>query len=59
MADNGTVAPVTKNSAFPSAQAQQGISLVAFVSALAASLVVFAIQLLAFLILRNKLVRIL
>lgn len=42
-----------------SAQTSTGISLVAFVTALAASLVVFGIQMGFFLLLRNKLVRIL
>jgi calcium permeable stress-gated cation channel len=42
-----------------SAQEATGISLVAFVTALAASLVVFGIQMGFFLLLRNKLVRIL
>ena len=42
-----------------SAQGSTGISLVAFVTALAASLVVFGIQMGFFLLLRNKLVRIL
>ena len=41
------------------AQDSTGISLVAFVTALAASLVVFGIQMGFFLLLRNKLVRIL
>ncbi|EPQ65372.1 Bgt-913 [Blumeria graminis f. sp. tritici] len=39
-------------------QSQQGISLVTFASALTTSLVVFAVQLIAFLLLRNKLARI-
>jgi hypothetical protein len=42
-----------------SAQQSTGISLVAFVTALAASLVVFGVQMGFFLLLRNKLVRIL
>ncbi|KAI6247901.1 hypothetical protein HI914_04315 [Erysiphe necator] len=46
------------NGPIPNAQSQQGISLVAFFSALTISLVVFAVQLLAFLLLRNKLARI-
>ncbi|KAH8912578.1 DUF221-domain-containing protein [Coniochaeta sp. PMI_546] len=41
-----------------SAQALTGISLVAFLTALATSLVVFAVQIIAFLLLRNKLARI-
>lgn len=48
----------TSTSGIGSGQAQQGISLVAFLTALATSLVVFGIQMLAFLILRNKLARI-
>jgi len=42
-----------------SAQSSNGISLVAFLTALATSLVVFAVQMIAFLLLRNKLARIL
>jgi len=41
------------------AQGSQGISLVAFITALTTSLVVFGIQIFAFLLLRNKLARIL
>jgi hypothetical protein len=41
------------------AQTSTGISLVAFVTALAASLIVFGVQMGFFLLLRNKLVRIL
>lgn len=41
------------------AQASTGISLVAFLTALATSLVIFAVQIIAFLLLRNKLARIL
>lgn len=41
------------------AQEASGISLVAFVTALATSLVVFGIQIALFLLLRNKLARIL
>ncbi|CZS91938.1 related to PHM7-similarity to A.thaliana hyp1 protein [Rhynchosporium agropyri] len=40
------------------AQAQEGISLVAFITALATSLIIFAIQMLAFVLLKNKLARI-
>ncbi len=40
-------------------KSQQGISLVAFITALATSLVIFGIQLGLFLLLRNKLARIL
>jgi hypothetical protein len=53
----------TTSSAAPngagSAQGSTGISLVAFVTALAASLIVFGIQMGFFLLLRNRLVRIL
>jgi hypothetical protein len=42
-----------------SAQTATGISLVAFLSALATSLVVFGVQISLFLLLRNKLARIL
>ncbi|KAB5572383.1 hypothetical protein GE09DRAFT_1170546 [Coniochaeta sp. 2T2.1] len=41
-----------------SAQASTGITLVAFLTALATSLVIFAVQMIAFLLLRNKLARI-
>lgn len=41
------------------AQVATGISLIAFVTALAASLIVFGVQMGFFLLLRNKLVRIL
>jgi calcium permeable stress-gated cation channel len=40
------------------AQSSQGISLVAFLTALATSLVIFGIQMLAFVLLKNKLARI-
>lgn len=40
-------------------QSSQGISLVAFISALAVSLIIFGVQILAFLLLKNKLARIL
>ncbi|KAL2023425.1 hypothetical protein VTK56DRAFT_2782 [Thermocarpiscus australiensis] len=54
--------PPATSSAVPegpgSAQGSTGISLVAFVTALAASLVVFGVQMGFFLLLRNKLVRI-
>jgi hypothetical protein len=49
----------TSTSGIGSGQGSQGISLVAFVTALATSLVIFGIQMLAFLLLRNKLARIL
>ncbi|PBP28458.1 hypothetical protein BUE80_DR000563 [Diplocarpon rosae] len=48
----------TTTAAFGQAQSQEGISLVAFITALAAALVIFGIQMLAFLLLRNKLARI-
>jgi hypothetical protein len=42
-----------------SAQGSEGISLVAFITALATSLVIFGVQILAFIILKEKLARIL
>ncbi|KAK6580676.1 hypothetical protein PZA11_006912 [Diplocarpon coronariae] len=51
-------AAATTTAAFGQAQSQEGISLVAFITALAAALVIFGIQMLAFLLLRNKLARI-
>lgn len=42
-----------------SAQGSQGISLVALVSALISSLVIFGVQMLAFILLKDKLARIL
>lgn len=42
-----------------SAQGSQGISLVAFVTALVSSLTIFGIQMLLFILLKNKLARIL
>lgn len=59
MSDNNiSTNSIPTNSPLPNAQSQQGISLVAFFSALTISLSVFAVQLLAFLLLRNKLARI-
>jgi len=49
----------TTTSTFGEGQSQQGISLVAFITALATSLVIFGIQMLAFILLKNKLARIL
>jgi hypothetical protein len=49
----------TSSSAVGSGQGSQGISFVAFVSALATSLVIFGVQMLAFILLKNKLARIL
>jgi len=49
----------SSTSTITSGQSQQGISIVAFVTALATSLAVFGIQMIAFLLLRNKLARIL
>ncbi|KAK4235319.1 hypothetical protein C8A03DRAFT_36841 [Achaetomium macrosporum] len=57
-----SAAPAATSSTVPegagSAQQSTGISLIAFVTALAASLIVFGIQMGFFLLLRNKLVRI-
>jgi len=44
---------------FGQGQATQGISLVAFLTALATSLVIFGVQMFAFILLKNKLARIL
>jgi len=56
-------AAASPSSAIPegpgSAQESTGISLIAFISALAASLIVFGVQMSLFFFLRNKLVRIL
>jgi hypothetical protein len=49
----------TTSATFGQGQATQGISLVAFLTALATSLVIFGIQMLAFILLKNKLARIL
>lgn len=49
----------TGTDVFGGAQNSEGISLVAFVTALATSLVIFGIQMLAFILLKNKLARIL
>jgi hypothetical protein len=57
--DSGPQPSATSNDGTGSAQGSQNISLVAFLTALATSLVVFAIQMIAFLLLRNKLARIL
>jgi calcium permeable stress-gated cation channel len=54
----GTAAATTTDTA-GSAQTSEGITLVAFVTALIASLIVFGVQLGLFLLLRNKLARIL
>ncbi|KAL5331697.1 hypothetical protein ACEPPN_001233 [Leptodophora sp. 'Broadleaf-Isolate-01'] len=48
----------TGTDVFGGAQNSEGISLVAFVTALATSLVIFGIQMLAFILLKNKLARI-
>ncbi|RKF72024.1 Uncharacterized protein RSN1 [Golovinomyces cichoracearum] len=58
MSGNSSTASIPPVPSISPAQSQQGITLVAFVSALATSLAVFAVQLLAFLLLRNKLARI-
>ena len=49
----------TTSSTLGMGQAQQGISLVAFLTALASSLVIFGIQMFAFILLKDKLARIL
>jgi hypothetical protein len=49
----------TTSATFGQGQTTQGISLVAFLTALATSLVIFGIQMLAFILLKNKLARIL
>lgn len=48
----------TSPSAFGGAQGSEGISLVAFVTALATSLVIFGVQIFAFILLKEKLARI-
>ncbi|PVH73358.1 DUF221-domain-containing protein [Cadophora sp. DSE1049] len=53
-----SAAAATTTNPFGEAQSQQGISLVAFITALATSLVIFGIQMLAFILLKNKLARI-
>lgn len=54
-----TAPSTTTTGTFGGGQAQEGISLVAFITALATSLVIFGIQMLAFILLKNKLARIL
>ncbi|KAH7386248.1 hypothetical protein BKA64DRAFT_138209 [Cadophora sp. MPI-SDFR-AT-0126] len=53
-----SAAAATTTNPFGEAQSQEGISLVAFITALATSLVIFGIQMLAFILLKNKLARI-
>ncbi|KAJ5040472.1 uncharacterized protein L3040_006128 [Drepanopeziza brunnea f. sp. 'multigermtubi'] len=53
-----SAAVTSSREAFGAGQSQQGISLVAFLTALATALVIFGIQMLAFLLLRNRLARI-
>jgi hypothetical protein len=66
MSSTTGTASATSSSASPSnsmglgsAQGSQGISLTAFITALATSLVIFGVQILAFIILKEKLARIL
>ncbi|KAL2065629.1 hypothetical protein VTL71DRAFT_3299 [Oculimacula yallundae] len=59
MSSTTSTAPAaTTSSVTGGAQAQEGISLVAFLTALATSMVVFGVQMLAFILLKNKLARI-
>ncbi|KAK0111405.1 hypothetical protein ONS95_001767 [Cadophora gregata] len=53
-----SAAAATTTKTFGDGQSQEGISLVAFITALATSLVIFGIQMLAFILLKNKLARI-
>ncbi|KAH8802878.1 hypothetical protein F5884DRAFT_903499 [Xylogone sp. PMI_703] len=58
MSSTSASASPTSSTGAGSAQASEGISLVALLTALASSLVIFGIQMFAFLLLRNKLARI-
>lgn len=55
MTDTTSISMSSVTTVAGSGQADQGVSLVAFITALAFSVVIFAIQVLAFILLKDKL----
>jgi hypothetical protein len=59
MASTTSSSPLTTSTAIGNAQSSEGISLVALLTAIATSAVIFGVQMLAFIIFKDKLARIL